>query len=230
MNLQSNSLQNTSTSSTYFVCCPICFRNFKSENGLKRHYNTINKYNIPHKDLVTIPNNLSQEYKNILIQQIHRQLPLSFTRMGRRVLSIPCTESQFVAVFAGHIHQFSNNPRVYKCRFHGESAYLTLTKILGDSKWGQKCYNQNQQTYIVFEQLSNQTVCSNIDKNQDDVDPLELILNQNKLNSKKKKRKPKVTRGEFLVEWKKKIDQEIDGHICTAGFIILSFYISQRRL
>ncbi|CAG8777572.1 2584_t:CDS:1, partial [Ambispora leptoticha] len=42
-----------------------------SENGLKRHYSTIKKYNIPHKDLDTIPDTLLQEYKNILIQQIH---------------------------------------------------------------------------------------------------------------------------------------------------------------
>ncbi|CAG8513117.1 24686_t:CDS:1 [Cetraspora pellucida] len=215
-------------SSTSSVVCPICFRNFKSENGLKRHYNTIKKYNIPQNDLDTIPNTLLQEFKNILIQQIHRQLPLSFTRMGRKVLSIPCTESQFVAIFAGYIHQFSNDPRVYKCRFHRESAYSTLTKILGDPKWGQKYYDQNQQTYVVFEQLSNQKFCSNI-KNQDDVNPLEILMfNQHKLNSQKK-RKPKIVRGELLVEWKKKVNKEIDGYICTAGFIVLSFYISQRR-
>ncbi|CAG8643214.1 10190_t:CDS:2 [Cetraspora pellucida] len=175
MSLQSISLPNiTSTSSTSFVCCSICFRNFKSESGLKRHYNAIKKYNMPHKDLDAILNTSLQKYKNILIQQIHHQLPLSFSRMERKVLSIPCTESQFFAIFAGHIHQFSNNPRVYKCRFHGESAYLTLTRILGDSKWGQKCYNQNQQTYIVFERLSNQPLCSNIDQNQDDINPIEL--------------------------------------------------------
>ncbi|CAG8819679.1 9382_t:CDS:2, partial [Cetraspora pellucida] len=105
---------------------------------------------MPHKDLDAIPNTSLQEYKNILIQQIHHQLPLSFSRIERNILSIPCTESQFFAIFAEHIHQFSNNSR------------------------GQKCYNQNQQTYIVFEWLSNQPFCSNIDQNQDDINPIEL--------------------------------------------------------
>ncbi|CAG8621289.1 8562_t:CDS:2, partial [Racocetra persica] len=57
---------------------------YESENGLKRHYSTIKKYNIPHSDLDTIPTSSLQEFKNILIHQIHRQLPLSFTRMGRK--------------------------------------------------------------------------------------------------------------------------------------------------
>ncbi|CAG8819255.1 13995_t:CDS:1, partial [Cetraspora pellucida] len=85
MSLQSILLPNiTSTSSTSFVCCSICFRNFKFESGLKRHYNVIKKYNMPHKDLDAILNTSLQEYKNILIQQIHCQLPLSFSRIGRK--------------------------------------------------------------------------------------------------------------------------------------------------
>ncbi|CAG8812998.1 9741_t:CDS:1, partial [Cetraspora pellucida] len=61
------------------------------------------------------------------------------------MLLVPCTESLFFAVFKGYVHQFSNNPRVYKCRFHGESAYSTLAQILEDPRWGQKNYDQNQQ-------------------------------------------------------------------------------------
>ncbi|CAG8531899.1 12467_t:CDS:2, partial [Racocetra persica] len=76
-----------------------------------------------------------------------------------------------------HDHHFLNNLWVYKCRFHGESAYSTLTQILEDPKWGKKCYDQNQQTYIVLEQLSNTNI-----KNQDndDIDPLEQLNNQKK--------------------------------------------------
>ncbi|CAG8581786.1 23586_t:CDS:2, partial [Racocetra persica] len=145
--------------------------------SLKGHYNTIKKYNTPYSDLDTIPASSLQEFKDILIQQIHHHLPLSFTRMGRKVLSIPCTESLFVGIFAGHIYQFSSSPRTYKCRFHGESAYSTLTKILENSKWGQKYYNQNQQTYIVFEQLSKQTSSNtNITENQDDINLLEHLI------------------------------------------------------
>ncbi|CAG8824395.1 7822_t:CDS:1, partial [Cetraspora pellucida] len=46
-------------------------------------------------------------------------------------------------------------------------------------------------------QLLNQTLYFNIEENQDDVDPLESILNQNKLNNNKKK-DPKITHSEFL--------------------------------
>ncbi|CAG8450101.1 15659_t:CDS:1 [Dentiscutata erythropus] len=180
MCLPSTSQNLTSKPSISFVSCPVCFRNFKSENRYRQHCNAIKKYNVPHSDLDEIPVRTLHEFKNILIQQIHRQLPLSFTKIGRKALTVLCTESLFVAVFRGHVHQVSNNPRVYKCRFHGESAYSTLAQILEDPKWGQKNYDHNLQTYIVLE-LLNHTLYPNINNDQDnDIDPLVQLNNQKK--------------------------------------------------
>ncbi|CAG8554993.1 2026_t:CDS:2 [Cetraspora pellucida] len=71
---------------------------------------------MPRSDIDEILVKTLHKFKNILIQQIYYQLPLNFTKMRRKV---------------------------YKCRFHGKSAYSTLTQILENSKWGQKCYDQN---------------------------------------------------------------------------------------
>ncbi|CAG8719099.1 2257_t:CDS:1, partial [Racocetra persica] len=76
--------------------------------------------------------------------------------------------------------------------FHDELAYSTLIQILEDPKWGRRYYDQNQQAYIVLEQLLNHT--NNKDQDNDDIDPLE------QLNNQKKKPLPKFSQTKLLVK------------------------------
>ncbi|CAB4426629.1 unnamed protein product [Rhizophagus irregularis] len=76
----------------------------------------------------------------------------------------------------------------YKCIFHGDGAYQILSEILNSDQWGKK----------------------------EEIDPLEQLIHQQSKNYKKTRR-PKFSRGEILVEWKKRVSREINGNLCTAG-------------
>ena len=80
---------------------------------------------------------------------IHRQLPCHFTKTGLKSVTVACTESQFFAIFGGHIHHYSNKTRIYKCIFGGPDASSKLAQIFNNKNWGTKFYHGNEMTLAV---------------------------------------------------------------------------------
>ena len=139
-----------------------------------------------------------------------------------RKFSIPCPESIFVSIFAGNIHYYSKARGIYRCIFQGYDAYQVLSKILDSDQWGKKIYSQNQQTYVVC--------LDPIPNSQDqleEIDPLEQLI-QSTIKKNNNTRRPRLLRGEILIEWKKKM-LKVNGVLNPAGYIHFNFYIAQLR-
>ncbi|POG78552.1 hypothetical protein GLOIN_2v1836763 [Rhizophagus irregularis DAOM 181602=DAOM 197198] len=190
-----------------FFLCSTCGRQFKSSRGLTQHTRVIKKYN-QRQGLDDVPANTISEFKEILVMEIHKKLVLNFRSIGKKLVSILCPETK------GN----------YKCIFHGDGAYQILSEILNSDQWGKKGYSQKQETYVVC--LNPTPWNSNSHDQSEEIDPLEQLIHQQSKNYKKTRR-PKFSRGEILVEWKKRVSREINGNLCTAGYIYFNFYISQ---
>ncbi|RIA79339.1 hypothetical protein C1645_882719 [Glomus cerebriforme] len=99
-------------------------------------------------ELDKLPVNMVTEFKQILVSEIHKKLPLNFRSMGKKSISIPCPESY--------------------------DAYQELSEVLNSDQWGKRAYSQNQQTYVVCLDTSNNTDFQN--QSENDIDPLEQLL------------------------------------------------------
>jgi hypothetical protein len=198
--------------------CSTCKKEFKNSKGLARHQQNVQRYNRRQQDLDELPVNTVAEIKRILVAEIHKQLPLSFRSMGKKLLSIPCPESIFFSIFSGYIHYYSKVKGIYRCIFRGYDAYQVLGEILNSDQWGKRIYSQNQQTYVVcLDPVSDS-------QNQEEIDLL-IQLIQSTIK-KHNTRRPRFLRGEILIEWKKK-KSKVNGVVNTAGYIHFNFYIAQ---
>jgi hypothetical protein len=75
------------------------------------------------------------EFKQILVAEIQKRLPLNFRSMGKKLFFIPCPESIFLSIFAGiNIHYYFKARRIYRCMFRGHDAYQILSKILNSDQ------------------------------------------------------------------------------------------------
>ena len=131
------------------------------------------------------------EFKQILVVEIHKKLPLNFRSMGKKLVSIPCPESIFFSIFAGYIHYYSKVKGIYRCIFRGNDAYQVLGKILNSDQWGKKVYLQNQQTYVVCLDPIPWNIPDS--HNQlEEIDPLEQLIQST--IKKHNKRRPRFLR------------------------------------
>ncbi|CAB4480527.1 unnamed protein product [Rhizophagus irregularis] len=80
--------------------CSTCKKEFKNSKGLARHQQNVRKYNKRHQEIDELPVNTVVEFKQILVAEIHKKLPLNFRSMGKKLFSIPCPESIFFSIFA----------------------------------------------------------------------------------------------------------------------------------
>ncbi|RHZ67821.1 hypothetical protein Glove_299g5 [Diversispora epigaea] len=129
--------------------CSTCRKVFKNSKSLARHKQYTQRYNQRHQELDELSDNIIAEFKQILLTEIHKKLPLNFRSMGKKIVSIPCPESIFFSVFGGYIHYHSYSKGIYKCIFRGHETYQVLSTIFNSDQWGKKIYSQNQQTYVV---------------------------------------------------------------------------------
>src|SRR5438128_5478452 len=131
--------------------CDICKKVFKSQQGVKLHQSIIRRYNEGPTDLDTLPEKTVKDFKQILVYWIHRRLPKTYKNQGKQLVSVPCTESLFFAVFRNYIH--ARRKGSYTCIFKGHDSYQVVSNLLENEYWGKKIYGQ-QRTYIVLgEQL-----------------------------------------------------------------------------
>jgi hypothetical protein len=209
--------------------CSTCGKEFKNSRGLTQHKQNVQRYNQRQQELDELPVNITAEFKQILVAEIHKKLPLNFRSMGKKLISIPCPESLFFSVFTGNIHYYSKAKGIYRCIFRGCDAYKVLGEILNSDQWGKKVYSQNQQTYVVcLDPVPWNN--SNFQCKLGEIDPLEQLLLSSIEKSKTTKiRRPRFLRGEILIEWKKKISKEVNGNVNMAGYIFFNFYIAQSR-
>ena len=75
---------------------------------------------------------------------------------------------------------------------------------------GDKYYNQNQSTFVVFTD-------NHISHQKTEINPLALATIK----------KSKYKYGEMVVEWKRRCDKDAMGNIYSAGFIYFHFYTKQ---
>ncbi|CAG8841521.1 1112_t:CDS:1, partial [Gigaspora margarita] len=146
------------------------------------------------------------EFKEILVYNIQKKLSNNSNSAGPQSITIPCTESQFVAVFGGHITWYSITKRSYECSFSGQNAYNILCRILGDENWGIRHYSQGQQTAVIL------------------VAPPTTNPNESETNNiNSQKRCKKFSRFEFSVQWIQQQIKDTNGHVSQAGFLIMRF-------
>jgi hypothetical protein len=201
--------------------CNVCKKIFKNKAGLTRHNTIIRRYNTLQEGLPVVPTSLTELFKNDLVYFIHRRLPNDFKNAGKKLVLIPCSESQFHAIFENHIHFYFKKSGIYKCWFHGKEGEEKLNQIFGNTDWGIKYYNQNQRTFVVLTD-------DYISRQKTETNPLALATIK-RVNStvKSKKSFSKYKYGEMVVEWKCRCDKDMMGNICSAGFIYFHFYTKQ---
>ncbi|CAG8824903.1 23273_t:CDS:2, partial [Gigaspora margarita] len=96
----------------------------------------------------------------------------------------------------------------YKCKHK-------LNQIFRRLDWEIKYYDQNQITYIVFDNDHSLESCQN-----SKINPLAVAMAK---ISKKKKFKF----SEVVVEWKQRYNKDTSDNICSAGFVYFHFYTKQ---
>ncbi|CAG8605233.1 9879_t:CDS:2, partial [Racocetra fulgida] len=81
-------------------------------------------YNIPCANLISLPEEAINEFKETIVYLIQHQLSNHSSLVGSRCITIPCLESEY--------------------------AYETLQSIFGDNNWGIRHYMGNQQTAVIL--------------------------------------------------------------------------------
>ncbi|EXX66718.1 hypothetical protein RirG_121080 [Rhizophagus irregularis DAOM 197198w] len=119
------SLTTSFTTFTSEFICSTCQKRFKKQSGLLRHLNIVKKYNIPCNNLDNLSETNNEKFRSILVYLIHRKLPHGFKKRGHQLVSLACTE-------------------------HQSAGYQILSEILNNPLWGQKFYDNEQQTYVVL--------------------------------------------------------------------------------
>ncbi|RHZ83190.1 hypothetical protein Glove_99g145 [Diversispora epigaea] len=61
-----------------FSHCSTCDKEYKNSKGLTRHKHYVQRYNQRRQELDEIPLNTIDEFKQIIVAEIHRKLTLSF--------------------------------------------------------------------------------------------------------------------------------------------------------
>ncbi|RHZ82629.1 hypothetical protein Glove_106g42 [Diversispora epigaea] len=194
--------------------CAICKVSYKTKLGLTRHKNIIQKYNVQER-LYTLPSEAISDFKAHLVYIIQSKLKGHFSQSGRQTISFPCLESLFFGVFKGYIHHYNYRSGNYKCLFQGPDTYTQVSNLFGNSNWGRKFFDNNQQTYIILFDAR-----AEVEANQEDIfDSYGKKIPKNRL---KKFKLPKL-----IVEWKYRRTNDAKDNKTSAAHLV---YIIQSKL
>ncbi|CAG8706776.1 14038_t:CDS:2, partial [Racocetra fulgida] len=107
---------------------------YKTFQGLIRHENSAYySYNQPPANIISLPLQHVEQFKQILVNEIHKRLSLHYTKSDKQLIKFPCTDSEFVAVFESQLSSFLPAKRVYWCVFKGCEAESILENLLDQS-------------------------------------------------------------------------------------------------
>ncbi|PKC05817.1 hypothetical protein RhiirA5_420422 [Rhizophagus irregularis] len=151
--------------------CSTCGKGFKNSKGLTRHKIIVRKYN-QNQELDELPFNIVAEFKQVLVSEIHKKLSLNFRSMGKKTISIPCPESLFFSIFTSNIHYYSKAKKISRCIFRGFNAYQELNPV----SWNSSINSPSSQNQL-----------------DDDMDPLEQLLQSSIKNCKSNNQKKATT-------------------------------------
>ncbi|CAG8692884.1 22557_t:CDS:1 [Dentiscutata erythropus] len=140
MNLSSSVVTNESSKNQRIskpYQCSLCqVKRFKNIKGLYQHETLKhNDYKIPLSDIPSLPSNAIQEFRETIRFFIKKKLPLNFSKTGKQIIRIPCSESQFISIFGPWVQRYSPCKRKYTCFFKGQDADATMATILQDTEW-----------------------------------------------------------------------------------------------
>ncbi|CAG8448498.1 12150_t:CDS:2 [Dentiscutata heterogama] len=140
----------TTSTLTHFRCT-ICNskRTFKSKAGLQRH-ESLKYYNykkIP-AHILLVPEHEFHHIKNTMVKELQKRLKNHYSKVGKQVFSIHCSENSFVDIFGQYLTRYSVCGGWYQCFFDGEEAIDQLTEIFGDNQWAERNYGNGQLSWI----------------------------------------------------------------------------------
>lgn len=138
---------NTGNNNSYI--CIICNNTYNSKNSLNQH-ETQNHSNY-HEHPLNIPSPSEYfllEFKKSLIFNIKKKLTLNHRSLGKKSLTIPCSEGMFLSIFKDEIQRYSPARRFYLCSFVGEEGDEKLRDLLGNEDWAIRYYDNNQYAYV----------------------------------------------------------------------------------
>ncbi|RIB25008.1 hypothetical protein C2G38_2167064 [Gigaspora rosea] len=198
----------TNISSNELFLCPLCpNKPFKKKSGWS-HHETLKHfdYNIPSKNLLTLPDTHINKTKNILVYLIQSRLKLHSKHSGPQTISALLTESEFISIFKNNIKRYSICHQRYVCRFSGYDAYNTLSSIFNQENWGRRVFEQKQRSEVVL------------------VKSTQLLSLKVKLNNSFQVNPEKP---EMIIIWKNRLIKDEEGNISEAGWITLKFLAGQ---
>jgi len=198
------STANTSTR----VRCTLCNnkKTFKSKAGLQRHENLkhSNYKEIP-ACILLVPKHELDHIKNVIVKELQKRLKNHYSKRGKQVFSIHCSEHSFVGIFGQYLTRYSVCGGWYQCFYDGEEAIDQLAAILGDNQWAERNYGNGQLSWIKL-----------------------YDSESNKIKETKKiaKNKPSLERG-LLIEWRIKGFSDKAEHRCESGEVTFRFVVDQ---
>lgn len=129
--------------------CVICNKSYKTKNGLIQHEKK------KHSEYRGYPSNIPPphqyyltQFKQNLIYNIKKKLTLHHKTLGKKTLTIPCSEGMFLGVFKNDFKRYSPARRLYLSSFVGEEGNEKLGDLFGDKDWSIRYFNNNQFIYI----------------------------------------------------------------------------------
>ncbi|CAG8686013.1 12939_t:CDS:2 [Cetraspora pellucida] len=191
--------------STDLVYCPLCPRKaFKNQQGYHKHQKDIHTSKINNKNSKDeLVNNSLDEFKNILIYTIQKQLKNNIKNIELQSVKFPYLKSQFVGIFGNYLTRYSSSQKWYQCIFKEENAIELVSQILGRTNWSIRSYLYGQQTNII------------------------LISSDSTINKIKKDKHKKQKQIELYIEWKQCIIKDATNQISIIGYITMHFFIEQ---
>ena len=213
--MNNNTFTLPTASSTVFYQCLTCNKKYKRKTAYHRHQQVVASYNTIPSDCYVLSVNATSEFKKTIVFMIKEQLKLHFRSTGKQSITFPCSKSQFFAVFRGHVHHFNLKRQVYKCVFHGETAYDTLAQLFDDKFWGTKFFDHDQRAFVLTYESKEIDVFFSLE----DPDPLDI---QDNISQKKQKKLVQV-----VALWKAKQKSDAHNISYSSGFISLSFTINR---
>ncbi|CAJ0627783.1 7331_t:CDS:1 [Entrophospora sp. SA101] len=171
-------------------------------------------YNQPPIDIIPLLMQHIEQFKNLLVNEIHKRFPLHYTKSGKQLIKFPCTDSEFVAIFGKQLNQFSPAKCIYQCIFKGYAAEAMLGELLGDKQWGTRYYEANQKSFVQL-YLQENVVCEN-NSNQSlesyDISNIKTVT---------------IVPPEMTVEWFQENIKDAKGHETSGGQLRIRFCLDQ---